>query len=84
MSENPPFQTLQGVLDYQEELVGESARAAAILAASNFKVWLGEVIKARLGAGAMSNDLRKQLFGNRGLFYTFAAKIDIACAHRSL
>ena len=82
MSESPLFPAIQGVLDYQAELVGESARAAAILVASNFEVWLGEVIGMRFGvlSGEMSSDLQGRLFKGYGPLSTFAAKIDIACA----
>ena len=46
-------------VEQPDEFKGESDRAAAILAASNFEVWLGEVIKVRFGvlSGEMSSDL---------------------------
>ena len=67
--------------EYTAELNGESDRAAAILAAANFDVWLGEVIEMHFCvlSGEMSGDLRKRLFGSYGPLSTFSAKIDIAC-----
>ena len=68
--------------EYTAELNGESDRAAAILGAANFDVWLGEIIEAHFGvlSGEMSCNLRKRLFKSYGPLSTFAAKIDIACA----
>ena len=74
--------TIERIYDYLTELADESDRGAAILAAANFDYLLGDIIEARFCtlSGGMSSDLRKQLFEDFGLFYTFAAKINIACA----
>ena len=63
--------------DYQIELIEESDRGAAILAAANFEEWLRSII---LGYFAKLNyKLKSKLFEN-GALSTFSAKIDFGFA----
>ena len=63
--------------DYQIELIGESDRGAAILAAANFEEWLRSII---LGYFAkLNSELKRKLFEN-GALSIFSAKIDFGFA----